>query len=330
MRALITSAPGKLVLCGEYAVLDGAAAIAVALDRRAIVSIKAGEDAFHTLAAPGFSDTPAPFTVRGGIIRWIEGGSGHGLFEQVWTESRVSAPASIIISLDTRAFRDEDSGGKLGIGSSAALSAALATALHGLGGEDPAEVAMRAHRGFQGGSGSGVDVAASLAGGVLRYRIGDERPHALAWPEGLYYSVYWSGTPADTRGKLERLHQQPESLARRRLAESADRFATVFAGGNAAQVLTELQVYCESLRQFDAGHGLGIYGAGHAGLADVARDGPVVYKPCGAGGGDIGIALATSQAELASFSTVAARAGFRQLVATIDPCGAELIEEDHE
>jgi phosphomevalonate kinase len=37
----MASAPGKLVLAGEYAVLDGAPAIVMAVDRRAVVSVAA-------------------------------------------------------------------------------------------------------------------------------------------------------------------------------------------------------------------------------------------------------------------------------------------------
>src|ERR1043166_3119640 len=35
-RPMIASAPGKLIVAGEYAVLDGAPAIVVAVDRRAV------------------------------------------------------------------------------------------------------------------------------------------------------------------------------------------------------------------------------------------------------------------------------------------------------
>ena len=37
MNAVTATAPGKVVICGEYAVLDGATAIAAAVDRRAVV-----------------------------------------------------------------------------------------------------------------------------------------------------------------------------------------------------------------------------------------------------------------------------------------------------
>lgn len=328
MRKLSASAPGKLVLSGEYAVLDGAAAIAVAIDCRAIVSVAPGEADCHTVIAPGFADAPARFVCDGGAVHWLGDAAGYTLFETLWVESRASSPESLDITLDTRAFRDEASGSKLGLGSSAALSAALATALARLGGHDPGRVALRAHRRFQGGTGSGVDVATSLSGGIVRFRIRDDRPLRLDWPEGLHYALYWSGTTADTRSKLERLAGQPATSARQRLVESADCFAEKFIVGDAGDILAGLAEYCESLRDFDAEHGLDVYAAGHAKLADAAVDCGVCYKPCGAGGGDMGIALAASEHALASFSAVARQAGFRRLDATIDPCGTALIEED--
>jgi len=70
------------------------------------------------------------------------------------------------ISLDTRAFRDPSSGNKIGLGSSAALAAALSVALESIGGARARDAAHAGHRTFQGGAGSGVDVACGIAGGI--------------------------------------------------------------------------------------------------------------------------------------------------------------------
>ena len=40
MKSIRTSAPGKIVILGEFAVLDSASAISMAIDKRAIVTIK--------------------------------------------------------------------------------------------------------------------------------------------------------------------------------------------------------------------------------------------------------------------------------------------------
>ena len=52
---VVASAPGKVVLCGEYAVLDGAPAICMGLNRRAIAKIDESPDGQCHVATPGFA-----------------------------------------------------------------------------------------------------------------------------------------------------------------------------------------------------------------------------------------------------------------------------------
>ena len=130
-------APGKLVLSGAYAVLEGATAIVAAVDR-------------HALADGG---RPADFVtaeVGQAVAR------GH-LAAAPW--------------FDASALREPLADGgsrKLGLGSSAAiLVASLATQCR----EEPLGQAifgpaLRCHRAAQAG-GSGIDVAAACFGGVL-------------------------------------------------------------------------------------------------------------------------------------------------------------------
>jgi phosphomevalonate kinase len=326
---IAASAPGKFVLSGEYAVLDGAAAICVAVDRRAVVTIETHGGDHSVVSAPGFSTATGRFTAGDGRLTWLGGGGDFGLFESVWNASRPAAiEGPLAISLDTMLFRDAGSGRKIGLGSSAALTVAIATALASLGGADAAPAAHEAHRQFQGGSGSGVDVACSIAGGVIEYRMEDRRSTPVAWPDGLYCSVLWSGIATGTKGQLVRFGDQPASPARDELCEASEAAAVALAGGEAAEVLAELGRYTQALRRFDETHGLGIFAAGHAELVERAAGQGLVYKPCGAGGGDIGVALATSRASLASFEQTAAHSGFTRLELGIDPRGAMLHDKD--
>jgi phosphomevalonate kinase len=326
---IVASAPGKFVLSGEYAVLDGAPAICVAVDRRAIVTIERHGGDHHVVTAPGFSSATGRFAFGSNGLRWLAGGRNFGLFEAVWNASRpASAQSPLAFSLDTGVFRDARSGRKIGLGSSAALTTAIATALHSLGGADPAQVAHAAHRQFQRGSGSGVDIACSLAGGTIEYRAEDRRTTPVTWPRWLYCSVLWSGDASGTQGKLAQFGEQPASPSRDELSKVSQAVAAVFEGGEAAAVLAELGKYTRALQRFDDTHGLGIFAAGHAALAERATSEGLVYKPCGAGGGDIGVALAATNASLASFEKTAAASGFTRLELGIDPRGAMLHEED--
>ncbi|MDH3586547.1 MAG: hypothetical protein OEQ30_05615 [Gammaproteobacteria bacterium] len=326
---IVASAPGKFVLSGEYAVLDGAPAICVAVDRRAVVSIKGHDGDHHVVTAPGFSSVTGRFSADANGLTWLAGERNFRLFETVWNVSRpLSKEGSLAISLDTAEFRDAGSGQKIGLGSSAALTVAIATALSSMDGAAVAQVAHSAHRRFQDGSGSGVDIACSIAGGIIEYRMEDQHSTPLEWPDGLYCSVLWSGVASATQGKLKRFRGQPDSSSRDQLGEASRAMVAAFAMRDAPAVVTELGKYTRALQRFDEVHGLGIFAAGHAALAERAAGDGLVYKPCGAGGGDIGVALATSRASLASFEKTAARSGFTRLELGVDPRGATLHDKD--
>jgi phosphomevalonate kinase len=75
----------------------------------------------------------------------------------------------------------------------------------------------------------------------------------------------------------------------------------------------------------DGAAGLGIYGAAHARLDELASRAQVVYKPCGAGGGDIGIAVSDDASSLDSLTTLAARESFPSLTLEIAAHGVHRI-----
>ncbi len=119
-----TSAPGKVVIAGEYAVLDGAPAICMAVNRRAHVSIATSDNDHHSVLAPGFSESAGRFTAVGNRIEWLAGADEFSLLEAVWQEAAPTVPENLTIVLDTNDFIDPATSVKLGIGSSAALTVA--------------------------------------------------------------------------------------------------------------------------------------------------------------------------------------------------------------
>jgi phosphomevalonate kinase len=318
---VIASAPGKLIVCGEYVVLDAAPAVCAALDRRAVVKVEAADGDSHVVTAPGYTTVAGVFRADSSRLTWSEGASDYALFEQVWRRSLPVPDGPRHFVLDTRSFHGATGGAKIGIGSSAALAVALATALEALGGQQAAQVSGPAHRDFQGGRGSGADIACSENGGVIVFRRGDRSVAKIGWPRDLYYDIYWSGVAADTRDKIERYANIRGKGSRGELAESANQCATAFENGKAASILDALREYCEVLRRFDNEHDLGIFGAGHAAMHDAAARLDAVYKPCGAGGGDVGIAVAASAESLASFAGIATENGFARLDIDIDARG---------
>ena len=307
MARVVASAPGKVVLSGEYAVLDGAPAIAMAVNRRASVSIDAGAGA--AVSSPG-----------------LAGGPDTRLLDLVCDELDIERPDAGI-TLDTSPFIDDATGAKLGIGSSAALTVALVSALTpGDSRVDTFESALRAHRRFQDGRGSGVDIAASTAGGLIEYRKGDT-PKPLTWPASLSYAMLWSGVASSTATKLASLEQQAAQSSRNKLHAASGVVADLWRQGDGAALIDGLRDYVAALVAFDVDHELGIFDAGHDALARHDTQHNVIYKPCGAGGGDIGIVLGTDADEVSDFVTFAESRGFRKLGIELDATGASVTRE---
>lgn len=323
MSPVVASAPGKVVVCGEYAVLDGAPAISMAVNRRAVVTIAAADGDVCSVSAPGYAAARRRFRIGQDAPDWVDEGAALPVIEAAFRCGVLAGTAAVDIVLDTRAFSEQDS--KLGIGSSAALTAALAVAA--TQGKNPA-VAFDIHGELQGGRGSGVDVATALHGGTIEYRIPDRRTSPAPWPAGLSCALLWSRVPADTVSRIARLEDAPVRDSRTELTAVAESCAKAWRSGGPEDVLTELGRFTQVLQQFDVDHALGIFEAGHAELTAAAPEG-LVYKPCGAGGGDIGIAVARDAAILAGFVADAERRGFSRLDAAMDPAGA-MIEETHD
>jgi phosphomevalonate kinase len=303
MTGRIATAPGKVVLSGEYAVLDGAPAISMAVDRRAAVRT-CPEDAADGVREAG--DTR--------------------LLDAVLAALGMPAPAPAV-EQDTDAFYAPDGQGKrvkLGIGSSAALAVALCRYFAPPASADHAvfEAALAAHRDFQSGAGSGVDIATSFAGGVICYRMGDRLPVSSSWPRGLHYRLLWSGRPADTRARLRRYSRRRTQGSAAELRARSEAIADAWVAGATDRLLRDYREYVATLRRFDVDHGLGIFESGHDALAGRAQREGLVYKPCGAGGGDIGIALSADGEQLIRFVEEARGSGFAPLDIGLDARGA--------
>jgi len=333
VTSVVASAPGKIVICGEYAVLDGATAISMAVNRRARGEVHISDAEFQTVRASGYLDGEWKFLAGGnGNFEWIGDEPAEGsldLLREVWTTMAIDS--NFDIGLDTVEFIDPLSKQKLGLGSSAALTVALVTALAKVTGKSTnvANDAAVAHRRLQHGRGSGVDIATSMAGGVVEYRMQDSghgRP--TAWPAGLEYAVLWSGRPASTGDKLMRLEEarrgEQSGTAGSELRNASEATARCWSAGETAELMAVLPRYIDALMQFDVDHDLGIFDAGHQELADAAAKRKLIYKPCGAGGGDAGIVFATDKEAVAEFASLAGERGFQLLDVSLDKRGVIL------
>ncbi len=317
MRRLVVSAPGKLVLTGEYAVLFGAPAMSAAVDRRAVVTIseapaerETGEVLISTL---GYENGLYRFRPDGDSLSWDESQRALSLFALSWLSCRMGSTTGLAIELDTSSFSDGER--KLGLGSSAALVSALVAALIEWAGkpEDAAEVAQQTHRWLQRFRGSGVDVATSVAGGLVSFRRLDHTAVEVAtvgWPEGLEAAVLWSGTPVSTPSKLAVLEERGRLGIVDTLVAAAEQAADAWGSGEAGTALDATARFTEVLDSFSAAYGLEVFAAGHRALRELADERGLVYKPCGAGGGDAGVVLGTSPGAVEDFVDRAGHEGY--------------------
>lgn len=320
-------APGKLVVCGEYAVLADAPAIAVAVDVRARARVAAGGEGCRLEVADEGS-WAFRWDARG-LPDWeTQPGHGRGLVlgavAATLADAGLAVREDLSITLDTRAFH-VPGGGKLGLGSSAAIIVALIAALCAEAGRPLArhtvfELAQIAHRRLQAGSGSGIDIAAAVHGGVVGLVPGEEVA-VLGWPTGLHWFAAWSGYGAATMPLLRRFNAYRRRQARSaagagpldQLCEVARAAYAAWQQADAATILRTLEIYGEALNILDATARIGIATRAHRRMAAMAAELGCVYKTSGAGGGDFGLVLSDDAAVIGHAAREFAAAGIRVL-----------------
>src|SRR5262249_11736313 len=160
------SAPGKLFLTGEWAVLRSAPALVAAIDRRAVVdaALREGNGAVvvHSVADRS--------SVRLGPEAQL--GGDAAAIAAVLQVLRPRGGIEGEITVDSCAFLAGDR--KLGLGRSAATLAAASVAVLAALGEHARErvltTALAANQALQNGLGSGADVVAAIDGGIVEVR----------------------------------------------------------------------------------------------------------------------------------------------------------------
>jgi mevalonate kinase len=305
------SAPGKLLLLGEHAVVYGHPALAAALRRR--VTVEVDEDARGPaieLLAPGAkgAETQTPVAAPAELLRAA-------------ADLAVAAGASP--RFRARVHSEVPLGG--GLGSSAALGVALARAFSQLARrecppERAEELALELERVFHGAP-SGVDPAICARGGVILFRRGNPpRVDRVSPRLPLQVAIALTGVARGTRSTVLPLS------ARR--AERPDLYDPMlsFLGdlardGAAALERGDLQ---DLGIRFDAAHGvLAAVGVSCPELEDAVavlrRAGALGAKLTGAGGGGAAIGLARDAEQAGALVEAARRAGMQAFAEEIAP-----------
>lgn len=278
------SAPGKVILFGEHAVVSGTPALGGAIDLRARVTIKdlPGRTLIETedLCFKGFS---------------LDLASGKIISAQALHAARyVSATLKDFDAQDVRIKIDSAIPLASGLGSSAAIVVATAAALSrhldlGLSAEEIAARAYRIEKGVQQGLGSPMDTALATFGGYIRVS-GEVQPLDLPHTQMV---VGYTGLAHDTQAQVARV----QSLRERYPDLIGPIFQAIGSISGRAVPLLREQRLTELGELMNLNHGLlEAIGVGTRELAELVwaargAGGALGAKLTGAGGGGCMIAL---------------------------------------
>lgn len=323
------SAPGKLFLTGEWAILRNAPALVAAVDRRAVVES----------------------TVRDGAGAIVVDSLADGIATRLGPDAALSGDAAAVAAVlqvlrprgglegelvvDSRAFLAGSR--KLGLGRSAATIAAAATALLAACGEAATRervlaTALAANQVLQDGLGSGADIVAAVEGGIVEVRRWGEQLAVTArrLPTGIEIAAAWTGTSAPTAPLLRRFearmqHRTEETHhAMRELKLAAEDAATAAARDDGSAFLHAADRAARWIEELGIALELPLVTPGLARLIEVARHPDVAAKPSGAGGGDCGIAFARGRSLAEQVSAAWREAGLTPVDLSVGAPGATL------
>lgn len=314
------SAPGKAFLIGEYAVLEGAAAIVTAVDVRAVA---------HTPTSERPSANSA--VVHCAHARTAAFLEGRG--------AKVGDPPAV----ETGGFALGQR--KLGLGSSAAVAAAVVGYHLAEAGLDPTReeirdhamsIALAAHAEAQGGNGSGADVATAVLGGAIRFA--EHRAEPVRLPTWLALGFVDAGAPAVTSSFVRAVKAAAVAVpgayrdAMARLRTASDRFIAALrlqdpkraheemlaavaehnAGLAALQVIAEIPILTPAIVDI-------LQRCAAAGIA---------AKPSGAGGGDLVVLIAPDRGAIDRLAEPLRQAGY-PLLGELRAPSAGIRVDDH-
>ncbi len=358
IESMTATAPGKLIVTGEYAVLDGAPALVVAMDRRVVARF-----------APTVAQGSSPFLLA--LAREIATRYG---------DTHPAATTALSIAVDSSSFYDGDR--KLGLGSSAAVTvAATALALAARASKDATAssidrrevlaIASAAHaraQGAMGARGSGADIASAVYGGAIVFTMahaGDasgardasrasdgsrasqtEDSHASdvgasnapsvikrTWPHSVRIVPFFTGASASTAELVARVSaaraDNPAAVdaALAAIADASRAACKAIAGpADLAQtaLIAAISLAGSAIDRLAIATGVALVPACvSAARAAMARFGGTA-KTTGAGGGDIGIAVIPATADVTEVRRSLIQAGCQVLQLSVDETGVDL------
>lgn len=355
---MLATAPGKLILTGEYAVLEGAPALVVAVNRRAMATRR-----------------PGPRGSSAFLIALVEE------LERRFGREHPATRAATDIVVDSSAFYDGAL--KLGLGSSAAVTVAatalalvsdhkavplidrelvlsIATAAHAnaqgarSSPDSTADLAKAVSAGgvrdsstdltrprsrresmgsFPGTRGSGADVAASVYGGVIAFQRG-ATVDRLTWPSGVRLIPFFTGVSADTvsfvRDVSAARDREPAAVnAALQAIDRASRAALQACAVRSAEIasnalMSALSLAAAAMDQLALATRLPLVPSSVVAARGAMTRLGGTAKTTGAGGGDVAIAVIPATEDVTLARRYLIEAGCQPLQLAVDQTGVDL------
>jgi phosphomevalonate kinase len=300
---LSLSAPGKLFLSGEYAILWGGTARLLGVGPRTSALARTRDDReVHLVLADGrLEGTLTPLGVR-----WKADPSAAFAFaaRALDVVARAHGRESLGFSLALSPTPAGPEGHKLGLGSSArSVVLAVEAAARLLEVRSALSLALLAHAEAQGGRGSGGDVAACSVGGLLRYRrwpmervlsapslslglAAAGAPDVVRLGTTDLLALYaFSGQSASTPGMIARVEAALPGEARRRFVEDTDGLGQELEDGLRANRFAQVDEACRELQRLLSALP-GVSTPATERIVALAHTSGCTGKVSGAGGGD--------------------------------------------
>lgn len=361
---LTVRVPGKLMVAGEFAVLEPHQKLVVmAVDRFVFATLQPGLENQLTLENFGLKNLPWHFsndqvTIDSDDSRTNFVRDAMTIALTYLQENSITPPP---FSLTIHSELDDESGVKYGLGSSAAvvvsvLSSILETYLPTSPSEEVLfKLAAISHIKTQ-GNGSGADIAASVYGGLLEYSSFQaawlqtaykQTPlltdllqknwvyfsiRRLKLPENTYLCVGWTGKPASTKHLVDKILHLKKSDPKQFITflTDSEKAVSTFTSGvdreDLADIFAGIEANRLTLRTIGEQANVEIETPLLGTLSDLARLENGAGKLSGAGGGDCGIAVVSSQKDKESLHAAWEQVNIKPLEIDLHPTGSEVVK----
>lgn len=334
---IVSEAPGKLFIAGEYAVVEpGQPAVIIAIDRYIRVQLsncrtECADYASGSIRSSLGGGSQWQWRETAGTVQCSAGTAPHveAVLQVVNLLRREAGKPAMSFDCSISSGLISSSGAKYGLGSSAAVTVALLQALN-----EMYDLRLDAIARFRicllvtlgiSPRASGGDIAAACFGGWIAYASPDRAAllaevrrkgyvaalHATAWetgyikhlpePAGANLLVGWTGEPANTDVLVARISAYRETSSYKSFVLESSHLVEelIYSLTTGSQAIFDVISAARSLLQkLGMQAGVEIETRVLANLCDTAEKYGAAAKTSGAGGGDCGIALAPDSAYL--------------------------------